>query len=634
MNNIVSKLAVPVTAFIAICMFLYHMVSTQYLFFGSYEHQNIHLGFLLILGFLSTMIRLKNKYGWILQLFFVCLTVIVTLYIFFNIQHLEEVIGMPEPLDVLIGIILIVLVIEATRQAWGMTLPIVTGIFIGYFFLGHLIPGALNHQPFSFDFIISRLSIGLSGIFGTFLSISANQVFLFVVFGALLELVKLNDFFFECGKIAGRYLDGGPGHTAVISSSMVGMVSGASVANVAITGSFTIPYMRRVGYTPEMAAAIEATASTGGQIMPPIMGASAFLMAFFLGIPYFDVMLAAILPALLFYMGIALGVQFIAAPQGIGFKKESFDLKLILRRLPLFFVPLTVIVVMLFLRYSPMRAAFWAIITIVIMSLIYKEVRPTFSVVVKCITKGSMVGAKVGLSLAIVGMMAQTLITTDLGTKFAGLVQTMSGGNLFIALFATMIISIILGCGIPTTAAYSLVALVVAPTLIRLGVLPISAHFFCFYFAIISAVTPPVALCSLAASGIANSNYWKTSIAAFKLAISGFIIPFLIIYNPVLNLKFSNILIDIISLVSIVIGLIAFTSFIYNYGLTKFTMRERLISLTIALTMLGYSIFQTTYPSFNAHFMLILGAILTLFLLVGQVRNKRNVQTGKVVSAT
>ena len=626
MNINASKITVFITAFIAFCMFFYHMLSTQYLIFGSYEHQNIHLGFLLVLSFLSTTTQLKNRFGWIIQLLFILLTLFATSYIFLNIHHLEEVIGLPEPIDVLVGIILIVLVIEATRQAWGLTLPIVTGIFIAYFFLGHLMPGALNHKLFSFDFVISRLSIGLSGIFGTFLSISANQVFLFVVFGSLLELVKLNDFFFECGKVAGRVLDGGPGHTAVISSSMVGMVSGASVANVAITGSFTIPYMKRLGYSPELAAAIEATASTGGQIMPPIMGASAFLMAFFLGIPYFNVMLAAILPAFLFYMGIALGVQFIAAPKGLGINKEVPDIKLIFMRLPLFIVPLSVIVVMLFLRYSPMRAAFWAIVTIIFMSLMYKDVRPTFSVVAKCITRGSMVGAKVGLSLAIVGMMAQSLITTDLGTKFAGLVQTISGGSLFIALLTTMIISIILGCGIPTTAAYSLVALVVAPTLIRLGVLPVSAHFFCFYFAIISAVTPPVALCSLAASGIANARYFKTSIEAFKLAISGFIIPFLIVYNPVLNLKFTNIPLDIISLFSIVIGLIALTAFIYNYGIFKFSTLERMFSLVIALSMLGYSILHSMYTGLTTYFIFILGTVLWVLLIGLQVRNKRNFQ--------
>ena len=245
------------------------------------------------------------------------LSIASTAYVHIFLEHLEESVGMPENIDMVFGIIIIILVIESTRQAWGLTLPIVGILFILYFFFGHLIPGALHHRQFDFSYVISYLCTGLTGVYGTFMSISANQIFLFVVFGALLGGIKVNDCLNEIGKFAARFSQAGPAYTAVISSSLVGMVSGAAVSNVAITGAFTIPYMKKVGYKPEMAGAIEAAASTGGQLMPPVMGAAAFLMAFFVGIPYVSIMVAAIVPAILFYFGVFACVHFLAPSTAI-----------------------------------------------------------------------------------------------------------------------------------------------------------------------------------------------------------------------------------------------------------------------------------------------------------------------------
>jgi len=328
-------------------MFFYHMISTQYLFFGSFEHQNIHLFFVLFLTFLNT-IRAKSSFGSRLVLMvLIVLSIVATVYVGFNLTHLEEVVGYPDPLDLVIGVILMVLALEGTRQAWGLTLPIVALLFIAYFLFGHLIPGPLHHRVFNFDYVISYLCIGLTGVYGMFLSISANQIFLFVVFGSLLSVIRITDFLYEMGKLVGRVLEGGPAQTAVVSSSLVGMVTGAAVANVAITGAFTIPYMKRVGYPPALAGAIEATASTGGQLMPPVMGAAAFLMAFFIGVPYADIMLAGILPALFFYLAVFVGVQLVTVSSSIKVPKEQPDYNLILRRLPLFVIPLAVIIILL-----------------------------------------------------------------------------------------------------------------------------------------------------------------------------------------------------------------------------------------------------------------------------------------------
>ncbi|MGD9828351.1 MAG: TRAP transporter permease, partial [Hyphomicrobiaceae bacterium] len=299
-----------------LAMVTYHMVGSQVVLVGYTENQAIHLGFIFALLFLDSAARSGSAAGRLFNLLLMVLGVSAAAYVYFNVQHLEEVVGFPTKLDVVVGVAIVVLVVEATRRGWGIVLPIVAAIFVAYFLFGHMIPGPLNHRHFNFDFVVSYLSIGLSGIFGQFLAISADQVFLFVVFGSLLSVIKVNDLFFEIGKAAGRIFSGGPGQTAVISSSLVGTVTGAAVANVAITGAFTIPFMKKVGYKPEDAGAIEATASTGGQIMPPVMGASAFLMASFLGVPYATIMAAALIPAILYYWSVVLGVQFLSVKAG------------------------------------------------------------------------------------------------------------------------------------------------------------------------------------------------------------------------------------------------------------------------------------------------------------------------------
>jgi TRAP transporter 4TM/12TM fusion protein len=614
-------------------MFAYHMFSTQYLFLGAYEHQTVHLAFIFFLLFLNQARKAANTWTFYYQIGLGVLALAATTYVFFNIEHLEEAFGFPNPTDVVFGFILIVLVIEATRAAWGLTLPIVALVFVLYFLFGHLIEGPLYHREFNVDYIVSYLSIGLSGIFGSFLSISANQVFLFVIFGALLGVIKVNDFFFEAGKIAGRVFQGGPGQTAVVSSAMVGMVSGAAVANVAITGAFTIPFMKRVGYKPEHAGAIEAAASTGGQLMPPVMGAAAFLMATFLGVSYAEVMLAGIIPAILYFWGVMLGVQFLAVRNGIYPPTELIDFKLLARRMPLFIIPLAVLIGMLLLQYSPAISAFWAIILSISLAYIGKETRPKFMDLLKCMAGGAVVGAEIGISLAVVGLIAQTMITTGLGTKIAGLVEILSAGNLVIALLVTMVVSIVLGCGVPTSAAYTLVAIVVVPIIIKMGVEPMSAHFFAFYFAVISALTPPVALAALAGAGIAKANYFKTSLSAAKLAISGFIIPFLIVFNPALVFKPVNWVWAVGTYIAVPLGMTMLTAAIYGCGLTVFTKVERLLAIFTAAMLFGYSVFRHVNELPLEYPMLVMGCVGFMVLLKMQMKAKRAQTAGLVAAA-
>ena len=601
----------------------YHMLTTQYLFVGSYEHQTIHLAFVMALIFLGSMKAAQSGLSRGFYAGLLVLGIVATSYVLLNMTHLEMVIGFPEPNDVIIGVLLIALVVEGTRQAWGMALPIVVSFFVVYFLWGHYLPQPLYHREFSFSFIISYLSIGLSGIFGSFLSISANFVFLFVIFGALLEIIKVNDLFYELGKAAGRVFRGGPGQTAVISSAMVGTVTGAAIANVAITGAYTIPYMKSSGYTPEAAGAIEATASTGGQLMPPIMGAAAFLMASFMGVPYSTIMTAALIPALLYFWGCILSVQLISVRCNIVSPIEKVDKQMILRRLPLFLCPLALLVIMLMMRFSPSLAAFWAIIVAVSLSCLRAETRPSLAELARALAKGALVGAQIGIALAVVGLMAQTLITTGLGTKVASLVELLSGGHLWLALIITMLVSIILGLGIPTSAAYALVAIVVVPGLIKMGVTPIAAHFFAFYFAVISAITPPVALAALAGAGIAGGDYMKTSLLAFKIAIAGFIIPYLVVYNPVMLMRPESWASGIGSMIAIPLGMTALSMAIFNCGLLKMRYHEWLLSIASATLMFGYVLFRH-YEAIPLEYpFLVLGVIAFVVLLVGQIKRKR-----------
>jgi len=574
---------------VGVAMVLYHMLDAQVLLIGSVEHQIIHLAFVFVMVFLAALRGGARLGGWMIQGALILAGLGVTLFVGLNLEHLEEAFGFPDPDDVIVGVVIIVLALEGTRQAWGWTLPIVASVFILYFLFGHLIPGPLHHKPFAFDYIVSYLSIGLSGVYGTFLSISANQIYLFVVFGALLGVMNVTDSLNEIGKLAGRKLEGGPGQTAVVSSSLVGLVAGASVANVAITGAFTIPYMKRVGYPGALAGGIEATASTGGQLMPPVMGAAAFLMAFFVGVPYAEIMLAGALPALLFYVAVMAVVQYVSIAEGIRPPQEQPDMAMIKRGLPLFVLPLGIITVLLLMRFSPQVAAFWAIIAAIGLSFFRAGPKPRLAEFIRCLADGALIGARIGISLCVVGMISPTLITTGLGAKIAGLVEVLSAGNVLIGLFITMIVSIILGCGVPPVAAYSLVAIVAVPSLVKMGVPTISVHFFCFYFAIISAVTPPVALGALAAAAISNANYFATAMKAFKISIAGFIIPYLIVFSPVLNLRSDDVITTAASLITIPVALLAMTVLIYGVQRVPLDFRERVLALIATAAMFAYA---------------------------------------------
>ncbi len=607
-------------------MGFYQMLITQYRFQGALEDYDFHLGFALTLVFLTSLKSLKKRNLWPFVFVLLLASLAVTAYIKIFYGHLEEVVGLPETMDTIVGIFLIIVVFESTWLAWGPILPIITLVFIAYFFFGQFVPlKILAHGGFDFTYIISNLGIGFKGIFGDFLAVSANFIFLFLVFGGLMEVIGVPALLLEVGKAAGRVLKGGAAHTAVVGSAIIGTVTGAAVANVTLTGSFTIPLMKKVGYPPDIAGAIEATASTGGQLMPPIMGAAAFIMAYNLGVPYVEIMIAGIIPALLYYFSVFMGVQVLALRKKIEAPKESVDVRLILLRAPVFLIPITVIIILLFARLSPMYAAFYAILTGLALSFLRKETRPTLTSIARGIANGAIAGAKIAIVLACVGMIAQTLYTTGAGVKLTGLVEEITRGHLFFALLLTMIISIILGCGIPTAGAYILVALTVTPALVRLGVMPFSAHFFAFYFAIISALTPPVALAALAGASIAGGNYWKTGIFAFKLALPGFVLPFCIVYNPIFLLQGGEPITGFMTLLAAGVAIAASQAVLFNYFLGPITALERGGYVLCTLASYAYV--------FSGNFLLLAVGILSFAgLMVMQWRWRMKVLRNRIVS--
>jgi len=587
----VTNLLNGIIILVGCAMVLYHLVSTQFVLWSTNHHIIAHLGFALTLIFLSTARKIQNK-NWIpLVLTFMVGGIAVTSYMLIRYPHLELSIGfIREPIDWVVGILLVILVIEACREAWGIIFPTLAIIAILYFSFGHYLPYPFRTTNFPDDYILSNLGMGFKGILGTTLEVSANYMFLFIIFGALLGIAGSPRFFIEISKLPSRLLAGGAAQTAVVSSALVGMVTGQSISNVVLTGSFTIPFMKKAGYTPEQAGAIEATASTGGQVMPPVMGVAVFLMASLLGVHYIEIALASFYPAFLYFLSIAFSVQIIAYKNRLKSPKESLDMGEVVRWGPLFLIPLGVIFSLLLLRYTPMYAAFWAIMTVIGVSLFRKETRMPFMKLARGFGDGAVEASKIGISLAVIGIVVQTFHATGLGVTIAQLVESMSGGYLVVALLLSMVLALILGCGLPTIAAYAIVAIVIVPVMVKMGVSPLSGHLFVFWFAIVSAVTPPVAFAAMAGAAIAKADFWKTGVEAFKLAISGFLVPWVIIVWPSVTLQSQPLGQVLTGIIALPMALLALSIVMYNHFFVRIYLWERVLFILVLSLFTGFFI--------------------------------------------
>ncbi len=468
----------------------------------------------------------------------ISMTVIPYFYMIVNFDEWIYRVGVsPTKWDTVISLMFVIAVLEMTRRTTGLALSIIAILFILYGYFGKYLPGLLYHKGYSWPRILTYL-FSLDGILGLPIFVSASYVYIFVIFGSFLKASGVGDYFIKFANAMVGWARGGPAKVAVISSSLFGTVSGSSAANVVGTGSFTIPMMKSMGYKPHFAGAVEAVASTGGQIMPPVMGAGAFLMAEILGIPYVKVLLAAILPAVLYYMAVYFMVDFEAAKTGLeGLPKDKLpDRKETLKELYMF-APLAVLVYFLAVQLaSIIKAGTMALVSSIIVSWTKRERAMGIKKVIDALAGGAKGAIEMAGTCAAAGIVIGIISQTGVGLKFASILLSVSEKSLALALFLSMVVAIILGMGMPTTAAYAICAAVITTGLIKLGALPIAAHLFVFYFACISAITPPVALAAYAGAAIAKAHPNQVGFTAMKLGAAAFIVPYMFVFNPALIL--------------------------------------------------------------------------------------------------
>ena len=509
-------------------------------------------------------------------------------YIVLEYQQLVLRSGTVTTSDLAVGLIGILLVVEATRRVVGIPMVMVVLCFIAYAFAGPYMPGVLAHRGLTLNQLVGHLYFTTEGIFGIPLGVSSTFIFLFILFGAYLESTGLGKFFIDLANSIAGWASGGPAKVAVLSSGLMGTVSGSSVANVVGTGSLTIPMMKKLGYHKNFAGAVEAAASTGGQLMPPVMGAAAFLMAEFVGVPYIDIVKAAVVPALLYFTGVWLGVHFEAKRSNLkGLPREQLPKfgRLFIERGHLA-LPLVVIVYLLVSGYTPMRAALVAIVLSIVCSALRKSTRMKPIEIVRGLDKGARNVLSVLVACASAGIVIGVVTKTGVGLKLASGLLALSGGLLLPTLFFTMITAIVLGMGVPTTANYVITSTIAAPAIIQMGVPVLAAHMFVFYFGIIADVTPPVALAAFAGAGIAGGNALKTGINASKLAIAAFIIPYMFVLSPVILMVDATVGNVLLATVTAIVGMVALSSALIGYLVDNCRAYERIILIAGGLMMI------------------------------------------------
>jgi TRAP transporter 4TM/12TM fusion protein len=534
---------------------------------GLFFQRPIHLGFILVLCFLIYPVfgrhRPRGPLGWAIDGVLIAASVAVGAWVPVNIDIIANQI-FPRDIDVWIGVLTILVVLEGARRAVGLGMTIIGAIFIAYAFAGNRgelpfladwMPGILNHRGYSLDRLASQMTLGAEGIFGIPLGVAATFIFVFVLFGAFLEVTGAGKFFIDLAYAATGRQRGGPAKAAVIASAGMGSISGSAIANVVTTGAFTIPLMKRLGYRPAQAGGIEAAASTGGQIMPPLMGAGAFLMSEFTQVPYVDIVLVSIFPAILYFGAVYLLVHIAAAKQGLtGMSAEELpSVRSVLAEGWHFLLPLVALVALLVAGYSPMRVGFFAIAAIVAAAVAralwsFAADKPTLegfialcrrglALTLKALELGARNAVAVSMACAVAGIIVGVVGLTGLGLKFSAMMIAFSGGNLVLALLLVVIASLILGMGLPVTAAYIVLIILVGPALTQeFGVPLLIAHLVVFWYSQDSNVTPPVALAGFAGAAIAGSKPMETSLQAWKYAKGLYLVPLFMVFNEAIIL--------------------------------------------------------------------------------------------------
>ncbi|MFT9846682.1 TRAP transporter permease [Aneurinibacillus sp. REN35] len=594
-----------VVVFLAVYLTLFHLYTGYFGVFQTQIQGAIHLGTALGLIFILYPWKkgLQHREG--VPWYDICLAFVAIFVGYYKIMFFDELllgrITGYTPFAIFVSIIGVVLVLEATRRSVGLPIVIVASVAILYAMLGPYIPTkVLSHPGFSFEKITTSLWFRESGVFGTPLQISAKFIFLFLFFGVVLVRSGIGQYFNDLAfAVTGRFT-GGPAKAAVVSSALQGMISGSSVANTVASGSFTIPMMKKAGFKPEFAAAAEASSSTGGQLMPPIMGAAAFIMVEYIGVTYGEIMLAAAIPAVLYFSGVFLGTHFEAKKHGIyGMPKHELpNIKSLFLQKGYMLLPLVIIIYTLMAGFTAQRAALLGIVIAFVISFIRKETRMSWRGIIETLEEGARVALPVIAAVACAGMIAGVVGLTGLGSKFAAGIIALSGGLLILSLLFTMVACLILGMGLPTTANYIVTASVAAPVLINeFGLAPIAVHMFVFYFGIIADITPPVCLAAYAGAGIARANPFKTGVTATKLAVAAFIIPYMFVLNPILVLVDYTFIGLLAAVGTALLGMTGVSTALIGFFIRSCLLWERII-LFIAGLLLIYPDMKTSLAGF------------------------------------
>lgn len=564
-----------VSLILAICFVAFHLYTAAFGTMPGIAQKSIHLGFLLVIFYINAMVDSEKRWEQIFLGIMALFALGGCAYITILDENLQLRAGIVYASDILFAILLIIAIFEACRRKMGNPLVIITLVFVAYAFLGKYIPGFLNQPGMTLKKFTSLVYLTTDGIFGSPLYASASYVVLFVLLGAIMSVSGIGDYMTNLATSLFGHMRGGPAKVAVVASGFFGSISGSPTANVIGTGTFTIPMMKKNGFEPAFAAAVEATASTGGAIMPPIMGSTAFIMAEMLGIPYTAVAKAALIPAILYFLAVLFGVDIYAAKHGLkGIPRSQLPkvrsmLKQIYMLAPLIFL----IFCMAVFNMTIVRSGLLTIIVTLVLVEINPKTRMTKEQWLQIPVQTVKSAVSVGIACAMAGIISGVIMGSGLGYRISSILTSVAGTSMLLLLVLTMVVSLIMGMGVPTTAAYLVLASLVAPTMIQLGIPPLAAHMFIFYFGCISSITPPVALAAYAGAGLAGCDPNKTGYKAFRLAFCSFLMPYLFVYNPVLLME-GGVLDILWSLVTALIGayLLAsgFEGFFFRWSLKWF----------------------------------------------------------------
>lgn len=576
---------------VAVALSLFHLYTAGFGALSVIKQRSMHLGLVLFLIFLWFPTSKKRSSRLKMSPDSVILAVLglaLNMYVFFRFDYIATHSGILNQTDLLVGGLLILVVLEASRRASGIALPLLMCIALLYCRFGNIFPSFFRHSGMSVHRIIQYMVWSTEGIYGLVLGVSSTYLFVFILLGAILDKTGLAGVINDIASAVAGQARGGPAKVAILASACMGTISGSAVANVATTGTFTIPMMKKMGYSPEFSASVEAIASTGGMIMPPIMGASAMIMAEFLGVPYVTIMKAALIPALLYYFAIWTVVDLEARRLHLPtLKKGSVESVFsVIKRRGYMLLPIVLLIVLMVSGKTPLFSSFYAIVTSIILSSLKKESRLNLEKAAEALEDASRLAIPVASSCASVGIMVAMTGATGLGMVLGDGLIALANGNFYLTLIFTMVTCIILGMGLPTSACYIVVSTIAAPALLKFGISGIPVHMFAFYFGILSVLTPPVCTASLTAAGIAGAPPTKVGYKAFGMASAGFIIPYIFMLSPQLLLIDATIFDVLTKLPTAVLGTASLAIAIVGYIKCSVTKPERALAFAAGILLM------------------------------------------------